>query len=135
MIVTGSHISCGVRQLYDIAESPKVLLAALKHHIRNSSAGEQRWRYAMFSTNNHYQMYFDSFVAYIKDNKLGTVITTGWEENPNTENDIAVAVWSVDWTALRAYFKQTDTVQAQISDAVTSATGPVMRMWSTIRNA
>lgn len=52
---------------------------------------------------NNY-MYGRNFAAYILDNQLGTTVTTPREVNPNSGNLLQVWIWTIDHTALSAWY-------------------------------
>lgn len=70
-----------------------------------------KWRYAIFSEANPPDAeaplnYGTKFCAYILENGLGTVIETGNNINPNSENLLKVWVWTMDHDAMRAWGKK-----------------------------
>ena len=63
----------------------------------------RRFRYAIFTQATKRATYGKKFAAYIKEHKLGDVIHTGFNVNPNTRRSVGLWVWTVDHDALKEH--------------------------------
>src|SRR5258706_10363193 len=112
MHVDRAEISCcGVREIAMLS-AHRDAEAAMKSFVEETSTVEDSWssirtrrdkfRYAIFSGTKRSKS-VDRFAAYITANKLGEVIETGWNKNPNSGNQLKVCVWTIDWDALKKW--------------------------------
>jgi hypothetical protein len=58
------------------------------------------FRYAIFSEASR-KGYGSKFATFIKRNKLGSVVCTDWNINPNSEHTLKGWLWTVDRDAVR----------------------------------
>jgi hypothetical protein len=110
LVVTRSHISCGVREVFGIQGynegsfyySPKLFI---KHFWDgcNDPSWERKFRFALFSTREVEFKVLDDVTKYITDNELGTVMRSAVQINPNSGNNIQVCMWDIDWNNLKAF--------------------------------
>lgn len=91
------------------AQVPQIEASA----VYEDPAQYSRFRFAIFSeahrpglTDETGPKYGRDFAALIRECKLGDVIETGKHINPNSSNNLRVWVWTVDHTALVAWFKK-----------------------------
>ena len=114
---------CGVREVHDLRAHPNPALAIKefgKHtygedaNAREEGMRQQGWRYpyrnsncrfryAIFTQATKQATYGKRFADYIKKHKLGAVIHTGFNVNPNTRRFVGVWVWTVDHVALKKH--------------------------------
>lgn len=73
----------------------------------NYGHANRRFRYAIFTQATKRAVYGKRFAAYIKEHKLGEVICTGFNSNPNTRRLVQVWVWTVDHDALKTHLNVT----------------------------
>lgn len=103
---------CGVRELHGLSEysTPERAMAQLGQLLglkaimvfndQEHVAGQNvNWRHLLFGQNRT-NTYGDRFRAYILEHKLGTVVETDTQVNPNSGNPLKIFVWTVDWPAL-----------------------------------
>ena len=114
---------CGMREVHDLRLYPNPAEAikefgkhtygedhslpytqARRHDWRNAYRyANRRFRYAIFTQATKRATYGKTLAAYIKKYKLGEVITTGFNINPNTRRSVGVWIWTVDHDALKAH--------------------------------
>ena len=118
---------CGVREVHNLQMHPDPAEAIKefgKHtygedpNVRNEARdrdrrqyyyaypyrnANRRFRYAIFTQATKRATYGKNFAAYITKHKLGKVITTGFNVNPNTRRAVQVWVWTVDHDKLKAH--------------------------------
>lgn len=104
---------CGVREIALLREirNPE---SAMKEFLRQIApepyycyAGEgmrrrDKFRYVIFTATKTGK-YGTRFAKLIEDEKLGTLISTDYNKNPNTGHLVKVWVWTVDHEALKAW--------------------------------
>lgn len=113
--VNNNYKCCGYREIHGLGfyRSPqKALLDLLKgqmggcQNIADLGVRVARFRYVMFAQAASHKMeksYGDRFKAFLLHNKLGTVIETDWNINPNSYNQLKIFIWTIDWTTTRAW--------------------------------
>lgn len=114
----GTDISCcGIREIEEL-RSCRTAAAAMKAFVEKTSPEKSyydggvemrrdKFRYAIFSGTKR-SLYVDRFAAYIRDNKLGEVVETGWNRNPNSNNLLKACIWTIDWNALKEWSKEAE---------------------------
>ena len=105
------HLNCcGIRELAQLRShrDPKT---ALKEFLRQIQPEHFAWgplrqrdkfRYVVFSATKRAK-YGREFAKLIEDEKLGELISTGFNQNPNSGHIVKVWVWTVDHEALKAW--------------------------------
>ncbi len=95
---------CGIREIANLEDchTPK---EALKEFIQEAKYEDGRFRYAVFSDIVR-RTYGLKFAAFIRANKLGDVISTGYHVNPNSHNRLKVWVWTINHVALKRWSKK-----------------------------
>lgn len=67
---------------------------------------QDKFRYALFSGANveipKRAIYSDKFAKFIEANKLGSVMASDWNLNPNSGNQLKVFLWTIDWDVVNA---------------------------------
>lgn len=111
MLIESSDMACcGVREISSLSYY-KTAEGAMKDFLTDTSPmpndygppyRRDKFRYAVFSGTKR-SKYVERFSAFITTNKLGEVIETGWNKNPNSGNNLKVCVWTIDWEAVAAY--------------------------------
>lgn len=96
---------CGVREIsyLGVDDDPKLSIRTLGEAIYNTSRSH-RFRHAFFTQANNPQAasrtYGEKFAAYITEHKLGKVVESDEQINPNSGNSLKVWIWTVDHEAL-----------------------------------
>jgi hypothetical protein len=107
---------CGIREISDLHHC-RTAASAIRQFIyatepidyggyNSVTYRRDKFRYAIFSGINKGSAkvkYVDRLKAYILENKLGEVVETGWNVNPNSNNKLKVCVWTIDWEALKTW--------------------------------
>lgn len=102
---------CGIRELAllrDIRDPKTALqrfLSQIEPRVYSWGPGLNRrdtFRYVIFSATKSAR-YGVRFAKLIEDEKLGEVISTGFNKNPNTGHILKVWVWTVDHDALKTW--------------------------------
>jgi hypothetical protein len=113
MYVDRAEIACcGIREIQNLSihKAPETAMLSFveqtspEESYYDNSVLERRdkFRYAIFSGTKR-SRYVDRFAAYILSNKLGEVVETGWNKNPNSGNQLKVCVWTINWDALKKW--------------------------------
>ena len=106
MVINTAMSCCGVRELHNLRwhKNPKVAMKDFCREIRPLKSRyspdfpprpRDKFRYAIF-TSHRKGKYGLAFANYITEQKLGKVISTGDNINPNTRNSVNVWVWTVN---------------------------------------
>lgn len=110
MEIQGLPGCCGVKELTNLVARNDALLNMQDFVYRAYSKEHQlngRFRYALFSEANsqgfNSKTYGHLFAELITREKLGTLIETERNVNPNSGNDVKVWVWTVDHNAVREW--------------------------------
>lgn len=103
--IDGTEISCGIRQMHgindilssidnnvsteddDLLELRKEIVKRVISLLINRNKGNTRWMLMSTNNNDSYEDYFDVFDSLAQTN-------LGWENNPNSENDIKLWVFN-----------------------------------------
>src|SRR5258708_7051876 len=129
MYVDRAEISCcGVREIA-LLSAHRDAESAMKSFVEETSPEvntyysdvphrRDKFRYALFSGTKR-SKYVDWFATYIVANKLGEVVETGWNKNPNSGNQLKVCVWTIDWDALKKWSKGDEDGKGKSSPQVT----------------
>jgi|SRR5690606_4900236 len=129
MAVTDTNMSCGVAEftsLYNSGPDPKNLIENVwvymseeegvklpfvlfsdtsklrTHHNLNRWNGE----FEKYNHNNNGKSMGTVLAAYIKEEQLGTIVTTKSRRNPNTGHSIRIWIWSINWPNLCRFAKK-----------------------------
>lgn len=91
--ISGSQISCGVAQLYNITSDPEKVLYAIATALYHPSRGTP---YAFLTWSDAPDSNGEKFASSL-EKVFGAVdlTETDWEENPKTGNHIKVFVWTI----------------------------------------
>jgi hypothetical protein len=112
-----NHVDCcGVREIAALGAHRSPLEALRSFRARITETGNNRFRYAFFTQANvtdttgkdqfgadyteRRRLYGEKFAAYIVKNKLGTVIKTEDNVNPNSGRFVKMWVWTIDHPAV-----------------------------------
>lgn len=94
----------GKKKGTDLLEVPNVKIS---YEGNISSIIGVRFRYAIFTEAAvDRASYGKLFAKFILDNKLGEVIKTGVNINPNSTNSLQAYIWTVDHDALRGWWEK-----------------------------
>lgn len=108
-----SSACCGIKEIADIYESNKDNTEILQELCETRIGDENYPPYYFFSDTNEDNIKFEygkSLVKYIRDNKLGNIISTiPIKNNPNSGNDLKMWVWVVNPKALIKWWKKNHT--------------------------
>ena len=105
-MILGSDISCGVKQLFGLAAQPKVTVKQVFRVMNGygSWAHPGNWAHLVFSdvVCSRGRSSGSKLAAFIEKHKLGDIVMSKCETNPNSGRPIAVWVWTSDMDAIRA---------------------------------
>lgn len=108
-MIEGSDMSCcGVREMNGLEDTPKETLQEMCAEICRGECDHTRWplfRYAIFS-DTHRSRKGINLAAYIQRHRLGSVISTRWNVNPNSGNRLKVWTWTLNSTNLKTWWKR-----------------------------
>lgn len=96
---------CGVREIGELS-SLRSPVEQLRAFAREAYPYNSRFRYALFSQARKRSKYGDLFAAFIREERLGTVIETEWKRNPNSGNPLKIFLWTVDHPAVKRWMKR-----------------------------
>lgn len=102
---------CGVFEISELCfhKSPREAMTAFVQVVLGPSHGilynPSRFAYVMFTAAGKEKplVYGEKFKAYIVKEGLGTVVETGVNLNPNSNNQLKVFLWTVNHPALAAW--------------------------------
>jgi hypothetical protein len=109
LIITNMNINstscCAVVELDDIRDghTPKAMISNLANYYYSN----HYFKYVIFTDIND-SYYARPLEAAVKKLKLGTVIKTRGNKNPNSKNKVTVYVWAVNITNLLKHADDTD---------------------------
>lgn len=99
--IRSTDISCGVDQIYGLANTTKVLTTIGNQYFEE---GRDRVAFLIFSdtvSNSGGQSLVDKIIEL----ELGTITASNEAENPNSGNMIAVWIWEVDFDAWKEWWQ------------------------------
>ncbi len=119
--------TCSARllQQYTHDSIPQIIKDMLRYRTTETSGAykSDKWIHCVFSYNERHQdMEGDgeALVKFIEKHKLGKVLSTDWELNPNSGYNVKMCIWTVDWKAMQALQDSWDNPK------------PVERLWKKV---
>lgn len=109
MELNGGINCCGVREIDGLSDGPSAA-QNLKDFLSDYAEELDKdtpFRYAMFTQAGARRTgYGFRFASLIEKKGLGTVISTGFNKNPNSGNPLKVWIWTLNLEALKAELKK-----------------------------
>lgn len=100
--VSGSQVSCGLAQVYNLTSDPEKVLFALATHLYHPSRGTP-YAFAMWSdteSSNGLKL------AERVNDQFGDLLSSEWVENPKTSNLIRVWLWKIPHSDFKYWYIQ-----------------------------
>ena len=102
---------CGIREIGNLQDtaSPEAAMKDFMNEIAPHPSyctgrieSRDKFRYAIFSATQR-SRYGTNFASYITEHKLGELIETGYNKNPNSRRMLKIWVWTLDHVALKKW--------------------------------
>lgn len=101
---------CGIREMDGLLDSSKETVQEFCSDIDSDSSYNgrpwPRFRYAIFSDIGPKHTRGNPLASYIRRHKLGKVVSTNWNVNPNSDNPLKVWVWTLDGKMLKKWWME-----------------------------
>jgi hypothetical protein len=101
--ISGTSISCGVKQLHRIDDDIEGALYAIASDLYHPARGSPCAFFVMSDIVGE-ETATSKLLTYVAANNLGAYFTSKTEENPKTGNLIAVYVWAIEHATFKAWY-------------------------------